>query len=188
MRIQLIHPPAFLNPTALTALRPSLPLGLAYIAGSLRAAGHEVSVLDAVGAAPDRVVRKGRVAQLGLEVDEIVARLDPQARLIGVTSMFTYPWKVVKELLVASKKARPDALLVGGGEHFTGLPEFSLQESPVDILALGEGEETAVAIAKRYEDWLGARGGEAGDVPAGVAQWAAGLAGTAFRRGSDLVL
>jgi hypothetical protein len=63
MRIQLIHPPAFLNPTALTALRPSLPLGLAYIAGSLRSAGHEVSVLDAVGVAPDRVVRKGRVAR-----------------------------------------------------------------------------------------------------------------------------
>ena len=188
MRIQLIHPPAFLNPTALTALRPSLPLGLAYIAGSLRAAGHEVSVLDAVGVAPDRVVRKGRVAQLGLEVDEIVARLDPQARLIGVTSMFTYQWNVVRELLVAIKKARPDALLVGGGEHFTGLPEFSLQESPVDILALGEGEETAVAIAKRYEEWLGAHGGEPGDVRAGVTQWATGLAGTAFRRGSEIVL
>src|SRR5262245_1433233 len=90
MRVQLIHPPAFLNPTALTALRPSLPLGIAYIAAALRAAGHDVSVLDAVGAAPDRVVRKGRVAQLGLEVDETVARLDPQARMIGVTSMFTY--------------------------------------------------------------------------------------------------
>jgi radical SAM superfamily enzyme YgiQ (UPF0313 family) len=188
MRIQLIHPPAFLNPTALTALRPSLPLGLAYVAGSLRAAGHEVSVLDAVGEAPARVVRKGRVAQLGLEVDEIVARLDPQARLIGVTSMFTYQWKVVKELLAAIKAARPDALLVGGGEHFTGLPEFSLTESPVDILALGEGEETAVTIAKRYEEWLAAHGGEPGDVRAGVAQWAAGLAGTAYRRDGVPVL
>lgn len=188
MRIQLIHPPAFLNPTALTALRPSLPLGLAYVAGSLRAAGHEVSVLDAVGAAPERVVRKGRVAQLGLEVDEIVARLDPQARLIGVTSMFTYQWKVVRELLAAIKRARPDALLVGGGEHFTGLPEFSLAESPVDILALGEGEETAVALAKRYEDWLAQRGGDPGDVAAGVPQWAAGLAGTAYRRDGAVVL
>lgn len=188
MRIQLIHPPAFLNPTALTALRPSLPLGLAYVAGSLRAAGHEVSVLDAVGEAPARVVRKGRVAQLGLEVEEIVARLDPQARLIGVTSMFTYQWNVVRELLVAIKAARPDALLVGGGEHFTGLPEFSLGESPVDILALGEGEETAVTIAKRYEEWLAAHDGQPGDVRAGVAQWAAGLAGTAYRRDGQVVL
>jgi radical SAM superfamily enzyme YgiQ (UPF0313 family) len=188
MRIQLIHPPAFLNPTALTALRPSLPLGLAYVAGSLRAAGHEVAVLDAVGAAPARVVRKGRVAQLGLEVDEIVARLDPQARLIGVTSMFTYQWKVVRELLHAIKRARPDALLVGGGEHFTGLPELSLTETPVDILALGEGEETAVALAKRYEEWLAQRGGDPGDVAAGVPQWAAGLAGTAYRRDGAPVL
>ena len=49
MRIQLIHPPVYINVHAMTALRPSLPLGLAAIAASLRAAGHEVSVLDAVG-------------------------------------------------------------------------------------------------------------------------------------------
>jgi hypothetical protein len=121
-------------------------------------------------------------------VDESIARLDPGSALIGVTSMFTYQWNVVKDLLAAIKAARPDALLVGGGEHFTGLPEFSLQESPVDILALGEGEETAVAIAKRYEEWLGAHGGEVGDVRAGVSQWAAGLSGTAFRRGNEIVL
>jgi radical SAM superfamily enzyme YgiQ (UPF0313 family) len=190
MRIQLIHPPAFLNPTALTALRPSLPLGLAYIAGSLRAAGHEVSVLDAVGEAPDRVVRKGRVAQLGLEVDEIVARLDPRARLIGVSSMFTYQWKVVKELLVAIKKARPDALLVGGGEHFTGLPEFSLQEAPVDVLVLGEGEETIVALAKRYEDWTHRNAHDPGVTLVDLEAWLgeAPLSGIAWRRGGKVVL
>ena len=32
MKVQLIHPPLFLNVHAMTALRPSLPLGLAYIA------------------------------------------------------------------------------------------------------------------------------------------------------------
>jgi len=189
MRIQLIHPPAFLNPTALTALRPSLPLGLAYIAGSLRAAGHEVSVLDAVGAAPARVVRKGRVAQLGLEVDEIVARLDPQARMIGVTSMFTYQWNVVRELLHAIKRARPDALLVGGGEHFTGLPEFSLKESPVDVLVLGEGEETIVALAKRYEDWTNRNTHDPGVTTLELAEWMIEpLAGTAWRKGGEIVV
>ena len=61
MRVTLIHPPAFLNPTALTALRPSLPLGLAFVAASARHAGHEVSVIDAVGEAPDRVMRRARL-------------------------------------------------------------------------------------------------------------------------------
>ena len=32
MHITLIHPPVFLNVHAMTALRPALPLGLAYVA------------------------------------------------------------------------------------------------------------------------------------------------------------
>ena len=188
MRIQLIHPPAYLNPTALTALRPSLPLGLAYVAASLRAAGHEVSVIDAVGEAPGRLVQDGRVARLGLTVEQIVARLDPAAGAIGVTAMFTYQWRVVRELLVAIKAARPDALLFGGGEHFTGLPEFSLGDAPIDLLALGEGEETAAAIAKRYEEFLAARGGDPGVAAEHVAEWAEGLAGCAYRKDGALVV
>src|SRR4030095_16683688 len=55
MHVQLIHPPAYVNPTALTGLRPSLPIGLAYIAGTAKAAGHHVSVLDSGRLAPPRV-------------------------------------------------------------------------------------------------------------------------------------
>ena len=78
MRVQLVHPPAFLNPTALTALRPSLPLGLAYIAGSARTAGHDVSIIDAVGDDPDLIVRTGRVARLGTPTDRMVAAIDSE--------------------------------------------------------------------------------------------------------------
>jgi anaerobic magnesium-protoporphyrin IX monomethyl ester cyclase len=189
MRVQLIHPPAFLNPTALTSLRPSLPLGLAYIAGSLQAAGHEVSVIDAVGEAPERIVTVGRVAQLGLPVDEIVTRIAPDTQAIGISAMFTYQWRVVKELIAAVKAARPDVLLFGGGEHFTGLPEVSLQQSPIDILALGEGEETAVAILRRYAEHLASRtsAAPAADPAAEVALWATGLPGVAYRKDGAVV-
>ena len=53
MRVQLVHPPVFLNVRSLTALRPSPPLGLAYVAAALREAeelGHRVPgarILDA---------------------------------------------------------------------------------------------------------------------------------------------
>jgi len=202
MRVTLIHPPAFLNPTALTSLRPSLPLGLAYIAGSLRAAGHEVSVIDAVGDAPDRIVTIGRVAQLGLPVAEVVAKLPADTQIVGISAMFTYQWRVVSELIHALHAARPDVLIMGGGEHFTGLPEISLNETPIHILAMGEGEETAVAIVRRYEEHLAARavsaagpaaarGGGAGsrgaDPEPEVAQWAAGLAGVAYRKDGVVV-
>jgi len=185
LRVQLIHPPAFVNPTALTALRPSLPLGLAYVAASIREAGHEVSVIDAVGEAPDRVVRDGRVARLGLSVERIVERLDERAQVVGVTSMFTYSWTVVRELIAAIKAARPDVLVFGGGEHFTGLPEYSLEESPVDVCALGEGEETAVDVLRRYEAWLEEQPGPPAEVASRVPEWAEGLAGVAYRRDGE---
>jgi len=199
MRVQLVHPPAFLNPTALTALRPSLPLGLAYVAASIREAGHEVSIIDAVGEAPDRVVRTGRVARLGLSIEEIVARIAPETQVIGIGAMFTYQWRVVSELIHAIKRSRPELLVVGGGEHFTGLPEESLASSPLDVVVLGEGEETIVELLRRYEAHLeaaaaaeAAAGGmdTAAAIPAhdtGVAQWAGDMPGVSYRRGDTVV-
>jgi len=146
MRIQLIHPPVYLNVHALTALRPSMPLGLAYIGANLRRAGHEVSVLDAVALAPDRVTREGKIHRLGLPPEEIPERLDPRAEAFAVTNMWSFSWPLVRDILRRIKTARPDAVLVCGGEHFTGLPEFSLREAPIDYIVLGEGDETAVEL------------------------------------------
>jgi radical SAM superfamily enzyme YgiQ (UPF0313 family) len=188
MRVQLIHPPAFLNPTALTALRPSLPLGLAYVAAAIREAGHEVSVIDAVGEAPDRIVRHGKVARLGLSIDEILDRIEPDTQVVGLSAMFTYQWRVVSELIHTIKRRRPELLLVGGGEHFTGLPEESLTYSPIDIVVLGEAEETIIDLLRRYEVWLAAREGDPGEVGAAVPHWAADLPGVGFHRGEELVL
>jgi radical SAM superfamily enzyme YgiQ (UPF0313 family) len=146
MRIQLIHPPVYLNVHAMTALRPSMPLGLAYIAASLRRAGHQVSMLDAVAEAPDHVTREGKIHRLGLTPEEIVARLDPAAEAFAVSNMWSFSWPLVRTILREIKAARPDAPLVCGGEHFTGLPEFSLREAPIDYVVLGEGDETAVEL------------------------------------------
>ncbi len=189
MRLQLIHPPAFLNPTALTALRPALPLGLAYVAGSARQAGHDVSVIDAVGEAPDKVVRDGNVSVLGLDISEVVERLDDDVQVVGIGEMFTYQWRHVQKLATAIKEARPDVLLVGGGEHFTGLPELSLEQAPFDVVALGEGEETMVDILRRYGAFLEERGGDPGDPAELVPEWAEGCPGIGYRgRDGEVVL
>jgi len=148
MRIQLLHPPVYLNVYAMTALRPSLPLGLAYVAAALREAGHDVSVLDAVGAAPDQVTPglRRQISQLGLRPDEIVERLDPDAEAFGVTNMWSFSWPVVREMIRKIKAAYPDKPIVCGGEHFTGLPDYSMREAPIDFVVLGEGEEGAVEV------------------------------------------
>ena len=146
MKIQLIHPPVYLNVYAMTALRPSLPLGLAYVAGALREAGHEISVVDAVGEAPDQVTPGARrqISALGLTPDQLVDRLDPEADAFGVTNMWSFSWPVVREIIQKMKARYPDTPIVCGGEHFTGLPEFSMDESPVDYIVLGEGEDGAI--------------------------------------------
>lgn len=148
MKIQLIHPPVFLNVAAMTALRPSLPLGLAYVAASLRRAGHDVSVVDAVGLAPDQVTSGPRktLVLLGLTPAELVARLDPTADAFGITNMWSFSWPVVREIVRLVKARFPAVPIVAGGEHFTGLPEFSMQEAPVDYIVTGEGEEGAVEL------------------------------------------
>src|SRR5690606_15279758 len=159
MNVQLIHPPVYLNVHAMTALRPSLPLGLAYVAAALRRAGHAVSVIDAVAEAPDQVTQGARkqLFALGLTVPEIVARLDPAADVIGVTNMWSFSWPLVRELITAIKQARPDTPIVCGGEHFTGLAEHSMQQAPIDVIVLGEGEEGAVEgvaeLAKERPDF-----------------------------------
>jgi radical SAM superfamily enzyme YgiQ (UPF0313 family) len=171
VHIQLIHPPLYLNVRAMTALRPSLPLGLAYIAASLREAGHRVSLLDAVGEAPDQVSEDRHLFRLGLTADEIVARLDPSADAFGLTNMWSFSWPLVRELIHGIKARFPDKPLVCGGEHFTGLPEHSLRTAPIDYIVTGEGEDAAVALFGALE-----RGEPVDDVP-----------GLWFRRGDEVV-
>lgn len=153
MKIQLIHPPVFLNVAAMTALRPSLPLGLAYVAAALREAGHDVSVLDAVGEAPDQVTSgpRKKLVLLGLRPEQIVERLDPDADAFGITNMWSFSWPVVRDIIRAVKARYPHTPIVAGGEHFTGLPDFSMEQTPLDYVVLGEGEEGAVEVFAALE-------------------------------------
>jgi radical SAM superfamily enzyme YgiQ (UPF0313 family) len=152
MKIQLIHPPVYLNVHAMTALRPSTPLGLAYIAGSLRDAGHEVALLDAVALAPEQVTPDGKIHRLGLTPEELVDRLDPEADAFGLTNMWSFSWPLVRDVIRRMKERYPDKPLVCGGEHFTGLPVESLQQAPIDYVVTGEGEETAVELFAALEN------------------------------------
>ncbi len=146
MYIQLIHPPVYLNLHALTALRPSMPLGLAYIAAALRDAGHRVAIFDAVALAPEQVTRDRELHRLGLTPAEIAARLDPEAQAFGLTNMWSFSWPLVREIIQLVKERFPKTPLVCGGEHFSGLPEHSLRTAPIDFIVIGEGEDTAVAL------------------------------------------
>lgn len=126
------------------------PLGLAYIASSLRTAGHRVSTVDAVGEAVHQYSRvswsEGTLIH-GLGTSEIVERVDSGTQVIGISCMFSVEWLVAKEVIEALRRAFPAALIVLGGEHVTACPEFTLDSCrAADVGVLGEGEETIVDL------------------------------------------
>jgi len=157
MKIQLINPPALFNPGALTALRPSLPLGLAYIAAILEKGGYKVGVIDAISEGIDRVVKWRNLYCNGLSNEDIIKRIKPDTSVIGIGSMFSFSWLIVRELIKEIRKSRPDLTIICGGEHFTGLAEYTMKEAPIDFVVMGEGEQIILelldAIASKRKDY-----------------------------------
>ncbi|MFO0625307.1 MAG: radical SAM protein [Polyangiales bacterium] len=130
-------------------LNATPPLSLAYLAGSLAAAGHRVCVVDGVGEAPEAMSPGYRPDILlnGLTVDEICARVPDDVDVVGVSCLFSHEWPVVRALLEALARARPGVPLVLGGEHATAVPEHALGDAPaLTACVLGEGEETVVEL------------------------------------------
>lgn len=146
--ICLIRPGVAVSPRTVTENTPVLPLGLAYVAASLREAGHEVTVIDCVGDAMDqKTPYKGIVIQ-GLTNDQVVERIPPDTNLIGVGVMFSHDWPNVREMTKQISHAFPDTPIMAGGEHISSLPELALRDSPIRVCGIGEGEAVAVEIAE----------------------------------------
>jgi anaerobic magnesium-protoporphyrin IX monomethyl ester cyclase len=147
VKLCLIRPPESIALDSASVNRPSLPLGVAYLAAVAREAGHDVQVIDAVGAAPTTYTPfNRRIRILGLRPEEIVARIDADVGLIGVGSMFSYNWPHLRPLLASIKERFPSVPLVLGGEAPSAMVETCFREAPVDAVAIGEGEETLVEL------------------------------------------
>jgi len=106
------------------------PLGLLYVAGALREAGHELRVLDG-----DPTRR-----------DLTSSVVDFRPELIGL-SFLTMTFDRARDLAAELKRRLPEALLLGGGAHATVDPEGTLADTVLDAVAVGEGERTAVELA-----------------------------------------
>ena len=150
------------------------PIGLAYVAGAVAAHGYDVRVIDGLGEAPQRFTyfKDLGIKRNGIVDDEIIARIPPDTRAIGVTCMFSYDWPFVRNLIEAIRARFPDVPIVIGGEHATAMPAFVLGNCPaVDVVVRGEGEET---ICELLDALLA--GGDLAGVP-----------GISYRDGEDVV-
>ncbi|HVN64005.1 MAG TPA: radical SAM protein [Candidatus Binataceae bacterium] len=151
-KVALIRPPALMPEGRVGTWVITPPIATAYLAGSLRAAGHKPVVVDAMGEAPFHrtVCFDNRAVAVGLPIDEIVARIPSDTEVIGVSCMFSQDWPYLRRILEAIRRRFPKTLIVAGGEHITALPLYTLETcSEIDLCVLGEGEEAIVEIADR---------------------------------------
>jgi len=126
---------------------PVAPLGVAYVAGAARSAGHEVGLLD--------LCFSGSVEA---DIAHAVCQFAPD--LIGVSirnvDNLTYPSSVsyLDEILaaVSSLRGHSQAPIVAGGPGFSIFPEPLLAALDVEFGVIGEGEETLCALAQCLEE------------------------------------
>ena len=130
------------------------PIGPAYLAASLRQAGHVPRIVDGLGENPFQVTSlfNNTVTAIGLRSEEIVERIEPDTDLIGVTCMFSQDWPEIRRLIQLTRRRFPNVPIVAGGEHITATPGFTLGSTPeVDVCVIGEGEETLVELANALQ-------------------------------------
>lgn len=163
MKIALVEPPKYVSPTNHVSTVATPPLGLAYVAATLEAGGHRVSVVDAIGSGLSTYTKFGPVYLRGLTHEQVVERIPADVDAIGVGCMFSCQWLATRELLAQIKKRFGNIPLILGGEHATGLTELSMAQAPIDVVVLGEGEEIFLDLVTA----LGA-GGSLADI-AGIA-------------------
>jgi len=123
MKILLIN-----SPIRLDAKPNNIPYGLATIANTLLNGGFEVEILDI------NALRPAREAL----VDDLCQKHWDIAGVSGLITTYAFQKWLIAEL----KRLRPDAPVVSGGGLATSCPDLLFEQTPVDIIALGEGEQT----------------------------------------------
>ncbi|MEK6940747.1 MAG: radical SAM protein [Nanoarchaeota archaeon] len=111
----------------------SVSLTLATIGSTLLEAGHEVKILDLNHA----------LSPAKTFVDTITS-FKPDILGISFTTPLFY---MALEMVKMAKEKNPNLVAIGGGAHASGYPERTLEESPFDIVCVGEGDFTIQEIA-----------------------------------------
>jgi radical SAM superfamily enzyme YgiQ (UPF0313 family) len=162
MKILLIQPPV--EDFYQTSLR-TLPVGLLYLAASLRGAGIDVEILDCQATMRKHVLQvppefaylkryyqPGNLSPFklfshyrhyGLPWEEIRERIrQAHADVIGIAALFTPFYREALHVAALAKAVDPTRPVIMGGAHVNACPAQVLADPHVDFVVLGEGERT----------------------------------------------
>lgn len=144
MKISLVTPPFDLIKSAY-ASRSKIkkgylpPLGIGYLASSLKKNGfNQIKLLDG--------------ASMGISEEEFIRLvLNGSPDLIGISCMTASSPEAYR--LARKIKKLSNSLIVMGGPHATDFgKEILLDEESIDLVVMGEGEETVVELCNRLNE------------------------------------
>jgi len=128
-KILLVYPK-----TGVEVLKPQSPLSLLTLCPGLIANGFEPIIVDM--RLPHR------------NPEEIIRRHISEALFVGISTMTGHQIRYALDVAAFVRELDPDMKLVWGGIHPSLLPEETIADPLVDIVAIGEGEETIIALAQ----------------------------------------
>ena len=139
MRVMIVQPPRCYWPFTSEGDNFLLQQALPALGAAARAAGHDVRVIDCM---PLKMGWKSLY-------DEVK---DFKPHVIGCGENHALYAKEAMRFFRLCREAAPEALTLAGGGHFSNLADRYAPHPDIDLIVVGEGEETLVEILEKAED------------------------------------
>ncbi len=136
MRVLLVQPPRRYWPYTSEGDNFLLQQAMPHLAAVAREAGHEVRILDCM---PLHVGWRSLYDQVR----------DFKPDLIGCGENHALYSKEALRFFELARQAAPEAITVAGGGHFTNLSHRYAASPNIDLIAVGEGEQTFVEVLEK---------------------------------------
>lgn len=152
--VTLIRPSLLIDKSAVQTVRGVPSLGVAYLAGAIKNAGHRIKIIDgfAMNSTQRESYYKDEFLIVGARIEQIIEQIPEDTLFIGISCMFSSEWIYHRKLIKKVKSAFPEKMIVVGGEHITADPQYVLDScDAVDICVVGEGEETVIELIQKLE-------------------------------------